>query len=194
MTREKLKNDKVKIIFGFVLIAIGVLSRTVWHFGDNVEMVTATTLLAGSYLGLRSGMVVPVLIMVVSDLILGNSDIFIFTWSAYLVIGCIGYSSRLSNLGGINKILLASVMGVASSAFFYFWTNFGVWLLDSWGMYPKNISGLIDAYVMGIPFFRNNLTGNLIFVPVFFTLAEFLSGMESRSSIFNISGKKARII
>jgi hypothetical protein len=35
-------------------------------------------------------------------------------------------------------------------------------------LYPKNIEGMIQAYVMAIPFFRNTLFGDLFYVGLFF--------------------------
>lgn len=67
-----------------------------------------------------------------------------------------------------------------ASLFFYFYTNFGVWFLDAFGMYPKTLTGLIECYVMGLPFLRLNLLGNLLFIPSTFILSELLCGMIFR--------------
>lgn len=161
-----------RFIFVAFLIAVGIGTRTIWHPGENIEFVTTASLLSASYLGLGWALFVPMCIMVITDLILGNTNIFIFTWSGYLVIGILGYLSNLNKLGGKTKILRASGVGVTASLWFYLWTNFGVWLLDSWGVYPKTLSGLAEAYWYGLPFLKNNLLGNLIFVPLSFFVVE----------------------
>lgn len=163
-----------KLIYSLLLIAIGVSFRTIWHVGDNIEFVTTSALLAGAYLGLKASIAVPLAIMIISDLLLGNTNIFIFTWSAYLFIGVLGYLSHLSGQKGRSKIKLATGLGVVASLWFYLWTNFGVWLLDSWGMYPKTAVGLIQAYWYGLPFLKLNLLGNLFFVPLSFFIVEKL--------------------
>ena len=185
----------MKLIMAVLLVTLGVLFRTVWHLGPNVEFVTSATLLAGAYLGKKWAFIVPVSIMAISDLTLGNTNIFLFTWSAYLIIGLTGHqllkdqkhpfgtfgklsasklrTSRLNIKN--NKIFKAMGIGIGASAWFFLWTNFGVWLLDSWGMYPKTITGLIDAYIMGIPFLKYNLIGNLFLVPLSFLSVEILS-------------------
>lgn len=165
-------NAKNKMLFATVLIILGILFRTVWHLGDNVEFVTSATLIASAYLGLRFSILVPFMIMALSDLIIGNTNIFIFTWSGYLFIGFLSNLSNLGNLRGGTKILVATGLGILASLWFYLWTNFGVWLLDSFGMYPKTLTGLIDAYIMGIPFLKYNLYGNLVLVPASFLIAE----------------------
>ncbi len=169
-----------------LLVTLGVLFRTVWHLGPNVEFVTSATLLAGAYLGKKWAFIVPVSIMAISDLTLGNTNIFLFTWSAYLIIGLTGHQLLKDQRSKIkdqkhrlniknNKIFKAMGIGIGASVWFFLWTNFGVWLLDSWGMYPKTLSGLIDAYVMGFPFLKYNLIGNLILIPVTFGSIEILN-------------------
>lgn len=168
----KMKNGKLRIIFAGLLITLGLLFRTSWHLGPNVEFITSSALLAGSYLGFGWAIGIPLSIMLITDLIIGNTNIFLFTWSGYLFIGCLGYLSRLSNFKKGKKILYATGLGIIASIWFYIWTNFGVWFLDSWGMYPKDIGGLISAYILGLPFLKYNLLGNLFFVPISFLAME----------------------
>lgn len=174
-----------KYIFAVTLIILGILFRTIFHLGDNVEFVTTATLLASSYLGWRFALIVPLLIMVVSDLVIGNTLIFIFTWSAYIIIGLIGYwGFKYKKLNikykkyhlqtKILYVIKATTLGIIASFWFFLWTNFGVWLLDSWGMYSDNLKGLVDAYILGLPFLKLNLLGNLFFVPTSFFLIEFV--------------------
>ena len=159
----------MKIIGAIFLVGLGVLFRTLWHVAPNVEYVTAASLLAGAYLGRKYAVLVPFLIMVLSDTLIGNTNIFIFTWSGYLLIGLI---SQIGLIGKTGKIWRATGLGIAASLFFYLYTNFGVWLLDSWEMYPRTLAGLIDCYIMGLPFLKLNLLGNLFFVPVSFGIVE----------------------
>lgn len=70
------------------------------------------------------------------------------------------------------KVIAASSFGVLASVWFYLWTNFGVWLLDSWGMYERTFAGLFNAYIMGLPFLKYNLIGNIVLVPVSFLVVE----------------------
>lgn len=152
------------------LIILSIIFRTFWHLGPNIEFVTTASLLAGIYLGGVWALTVPLAVLFISDMILGNTNIFLFTWSAYLVIGL---ASMISGKKiGKNKLLGGTVFGVSASLWFFVWTNFGVWFLDSWGMYPKTLSGLIQAYIMGIPFLKYNLIGNIVFIPVSLVIIE----------------------
>ncbi len=56
-------------------------------------------------------------------------------------------------------------VGLGSNIFFFIWTNFGVWLMDSWGIYTKDLSGLIKCYIFGLPFLKNQFVSSLIFIP-----------------------------
>ena len=66
--------------------------------------------------------------------------------------------------------LTAASLG--SAVLFYIVTNFGVWLL---GYYPMNLKGLIDCYVLAIPFFRTMLVSTLVYSFVFFGLYELIA-------------------
>lgn len=67
--------------------------------------------------------------------------------------------------------MLASLgAGVAGSVFFFLFTNFGVWLLNDGTMYAKTWAGLVECYVMGLPFYRTMLLGNMVLVPAYFAV------------------------
>ena len=62
------------------------------------------------------------------------------------------------------KIVAAAVF---SATQFFIFTNFGVWL--SGAIYQLNLTGLIECYVMAIPFYGNTLIGELFYVTVLFS-------------------------
>lgn len=156
-----------KFVYALLLVALGVLGRTVFHLAPNVEVVTLSTLLAATYLGGAYAVFVPLGIMGISDAIIGNSRIYLFTWSAYMLIGLGGLVLRRFRKKDLKLVGAATLFSIPSSLFFYLWTNFGVWVL---GWYPSTWAGLIQCYVMGLPFLKLNLIGNLIFVPLGFGL------------------------
>ena len=159
--------NESKIFIALTLIVIGVVGRfiLVEYIGiPNFEIITALALIAGIYLGGIYIIIVPLAIIFLSDLVIGNTYIFIFTWTAFMFIGLFGYLYKKYK-SKFNKIFANSVLlAIASSIFFYLYTNFGWWMMS--GMYEYSLSGLIRCYYMAIPFFRNNLMGNLIFVPM----------------------------
>jgi hypothetical protein len=62
-------------------------------------------------------------------------------------------------------------------------TNFGVWAT---GGYPPTFGGLVECYVAAIPFFRNTVVGDLVYVAVLFSLYEsalhFLRQREAKQA------------
>ena len=156
-----------KLLVAMSLVVLGVAGRTVFDLPPNVELVTLSCFLASVYLGGAFSVLVPLAIMVASDMVIGNTQIFIFTWSAYIVVGLSALILRRCKKNDINLVSASTLFTIPTSLFFYLWTNFGVWYQ---GWYPPTPAGLIDSYVMGLPFLKFNLVGNLIFVPLCFGL------------------------
>jgi len=159
-------------LVSFGLIVLAVATRWLfWKtaFAPNVEFVTVATLLAAYYFGRRLGFIVPLTIMFLSDLLIGNTMIFLFTWSAFLLAGLAGVVLR-RQANGKNIVGGATLTGLGFALFFFLWTNFGVWVLGD--LYPQTWAGLMQSYVMAIPFLKLHLVSTLVFVPVGFTIAE----------------------
>jgi len=126
----------------------------------NFEVMTAISLLSGSFFGGTIAMLIPVLIMFLSDLYFGNTIIYFFTWSAFILITIFGNFIKRDSKNFLIKITGA---GIFSVLFFYLWTNFGWWL--TFGMYPMSFPGLIQCYLAGLPFLKNQLISAIIFAP-----------------------------
>jgi len=173
---------KRKIIFAIFIVALGVGLRIFINEKINIpnfEAVTALSLLAGSFLGGIFGAIIPLLIVFFSDLYFGNTSVYIFTWVAYALIGIFSALLKRSSKYYFLKI---TGMGILSVVFFYLFTNFGWWL--TFEMYPLTLQGLIECYIAGLPFLKNQLFSSLIFVPAFaliFSLVENRElGVESK--------------
>ena len=163
-----MKNKYYKLIFGLVLIAFGVLGRIFLLDMPGVETLTIVALLAGSVLGGVYTIFVPLTAVAVSDMYIGNDPIMIFTWSAWALVGIMGLLARKGKKNYKYGLKMTG-LGIAASLAFYIWTNFGVWAM--WNMYSHTWEGLVQCYVMALPFLKMNLVGNLIIVPsVVFTI------------------------
>jgi hypothetical protein len=69
---------------------------------------------------------------------------------------------------------------IAPSLVFYLTTNFAVWLFN--GIYPHTAAGLVECYVLALPFYGFSLAGDLVFVPVVFgayQMARAIAGTET---------------
>jgi hypothetical protein len=170
------------------LVAAGlIITAVIWRVANwqysiapNLEIVTASALIAGTFLSRRAALVVPLAIMAVSDILIGNSMILLFTWSAFGLIGLAGLVLRRWSGAPARLILASAGLAVGSSVFFFVYTNFGVWLLGDGTMYAKTWSGLMACYTMGLPFFRTMLLGNLVIVPAYFALAALAVRLRAR--------------
>lgn len=140
----------------FLLIFIGVAMRLVPH-PANFAPITAIALFGGMYLPKKYAFILPLAAVFLSDLWLGFD--FGSMWAVYgsfLLSGGIGLFIRN------HKSLLSGVIGtVLASVLFFFITNFAVWFGTN--MYTKDLTGLINCYIAGIPFYRNTLMGDLFF-------------------------------
>ncbi|MBU6389887.1 hypothetical protein KGQ71_05235 [Patescibacteria group bacterium] len=168
------------MIPSLLLIATAVIWRLINHqymIAPNLEIITASSLVAATFLPRKYSLIVPLMSMAVSDALIGNSAILIFTWSAFGLIGLSGLLLRRVKRKPAVLMKLSFLAGMAASVFFFLYTNFGVWLIGDGAFYPRTWQGLIDCYVMGLPFYRTMFFGNLILVPLYFGAALCLPGL-----------------
>lgn len=176
-------SDKVKdLLLIIAYILFGVLTRTVWHIAPNVEFVTALSIAGAYFIRKKYSLAIPMGIMVISDFIIGNTVIYLFTWSAFGLAWVIGQVMASRKVQGLFKRfprllqlgVVSELGGIVFTLFFYLWTNFGVVVVSS--LYPKTLEGLMLSYKMGLPFLLPQLVGNLIIVPSVFVLTEIVYG------------------
>lgn len=140
---------------------IGITSRLVPH-PANVTAIGATALFFGAKYGIKKGVFITFLTMIVTDFFLGMHPVMWATYGSLALAVFIG-SRMQSKTNGI-RIIIGTL---GSSVIFFLITNFAVWLVPN-GMYAKTMSGLIECYVMALPFFRNSLFGDLWYSGIFF--------------------------
>lgn len=132
----------------------------------------------------RRYMWAPLALLAVSDVILTKFvyaypfswDHFV-TWAWYAAILWLG-----TNLRQNASVLRVVAAAMASSVSFFLLSNFAVWA--AWNMYPKTFDGLMTSYVLGLPFFRQGVQGDLLFTGLFFAtpiLMRALSGKPATS-------------
>ena len=159
------KYSATKYAAALVLIAVAAFSRMLPH-PSNFTPIAAIALFGGVYLDKRFAFIVPILAMLASDYVIGFYGGMYWVYGSFVLIGLIGiwlknHKTPLLVLGGT----------LVSSILFFVITNFGVWMTPG-SIYAHNWSGLIECYIAAIPFFRNTLGGDLLFVAVMFGLYE----------------------
>ena len=155
-------------------VAAAAAARLLPHL-PNVTPVVAMALFGGAaFASRRAAFLVPLAAMVVSDaaiaalsgdLTRGFHPVAPFVYSAVAAVTAIGL-----RLGRRRGVLAVGAASVASSVVFFLVTNLGVWVALS--LYPETLAGLGACYAAGVPFFRNALLGDAVFVGLMFgTLA-----------------------
>ena len=147
------------------LIIFTAITRIIPH-PPNFTPLIAVSLFSGMYFKKRFSFLIPLSIYIISDLILGVSDVSLFCWITIVFIYFLGVI--LEKNYSFSKSLLFSFL---SSILFFLITNFGVWLM---GWYPQNWQGLIQCYIAALPFFRNTLISAILYTTVLFGGYEFL--------------------
>jgi hypothetical protein len=155
---------KYGLILGLILLAV--VGRLIPH--PDFTPIMAVALFAGATLPTRIANVVPLAALIASDLLLG----YALDWMALVVYGCllasVGIGQWLATHRTWSRTGLAAVAG---SVVFYLVTNFAVWV-ESRELYAHTVDGLLQCYVMAIPFFRNSLAGDLFWTALLFGLYE----------------------
>lgn len=149
-------------IFILALIAIAALLRISGILPENVNPIAAIALFGGALFSNRiQGLIVPLAILFLSDLYLGLHDLMVPVYAGFVIIGLIGFALR--NNPSMGRALLGAGLG---SILFFLITNTAVWMGSTF--YSQDVGGLIDCYILGLPFFRNTLIGDLAFTALLF--------------------------
>jgi len=143
-------------IFPTIVILALSLTRLIPH-PWNFSPMLAVSVFSGFYFRqFYASVFIVIFSMFVGDLFLGFHSTMFFTYIALIIAVLIGIYVKHFKL----KEILYS--GLASSICFFVITNFGAWLTLE--MYTKNFSGLIQSYLMAIPFFQNTLISTFLYL------------------------------
>ncbi len=146
----------------FYLIVIGVLARLLPH-PPNITPTAAIALFAGATITSSFAVFLPLCIMICSDFIIGFHSSILFVYGSFILITFLG--KQIHRDKNIKSLFVSSLF---ASLIFFIITNTGAWA--TFDMYPRTFKGLCDAYIMGLPFLRYALLGDL-----FYTITIFYS-------------------
>ena len=155
-----MKNSKFVIALLFILVGISL--RLIPH-APNFAPIAAIALFGGVYFSKKTALILPVAAMFISDIFIGFYDIKIMAavYGSFLLSVILGLW-----LKNHKKWHTVAGTAVLSSVLFFLITNFAVWAFSPW--YAKTFSGLIQCYIMALPFLKNSLLGDLFYTTVFF--------------------------
>ncbi len=163
-----MKEDQSELLFAALLTIVAMATRVLFnklHF-FNFNAVMASAFFAGAYLSKRKiALIIPLLALFLTDLALGLYDwrLMGFVYGSFALVLFFGqyYREHATLLSWIMSLLAGSVS-------FFLITNFAVWMIGDGSFYPHTMTGLIESYTMGLPFYRNTLLGDITFSAALF--------------------------
>ncbi len=166
MNPKKMSRPTIRDLSIFaLLLAIGVVGRwaaPTWNFTP----LAAVTALGGFYFRRPLvAMLLPVSVLVVSDLFLSRHDsmpVMIAVHGMMLVPLLLGRMARRQQ--GWHRTAYWGLCGVVPATAFFIVTNFAVWAFKS--TYETSLAGLAACYTAGLPFYRAMLAGDLFYLGV----------------------------
>jgi hypothetical protein len=188
---EKISIDKKRLFIAGFLIAIGSILRVLLHNNlpsfpsvymtfngvtqpmfmlDLFFVIAIISLLSGILLGGYYTFIIPISTMIITDLILGNTWILLFTWSGFAIIGLIGYLIKTKKSLTMQHVPRLFGLGIGAILLYDIWTNFGVWL---GGWYSYSWSGLVTCFTFALPFMfwhllSTTITIAFVIVPILY--------------------------
>lgn len=188
---EKNFENKKRFLIALVLIGLGSIIRIALHNNlpnspsmyltingltqpmfmlDLFFVVALISIISGLFLGGYYSFIVPISIMIFTDILLGNNWILLFTWSGFAFLGLIGFILKRKNQVNYRYLPRVFGIGIIGILSYDIWTNFGTWL---GGWYTHNWEGLILCYTKALPFMFWHLLSTtvaitLIVVPIMY--------------------------
>jgi hypothetical protein len=191
-----MKTQNKQLVFTAVgLILIAAILRLIPH-PPNFAPIASLAIFGGTVIADKKyALVLPLGALFLSDILFelftttqGFYDVSqIFVYGAFILITFLATRIRKVNT---TNILLACLW---SGAIFFILSNFGVWLTGIY--YPKTFAGLIECYAAAIPFYKNELFGNMLLNTfmsnIFFTAVLFGAYSLIKKTVFANSSQLA---
>ena len=169
-----------KEIFPISLILILLFARLIPHPPNFTPIIAAAIVSGYFFKNINLSLLTLLIAMLISDLFIGFYENMIFVYASLLLITFVFH--KISNKINFKNLF---IYGFAGSLIFFAVSNFGVWALGSPGVYDiayeKSLSGLIECYILAIPFFGNTFLSTLIFAyPALFIYRSLIVRSSSR--------------
>lgn len=154
MTKTVL-SSRFLVLSGLVLLAactraLPLYVPHIWNF----TAVGALAIFAGAQFQNRAtAILIPLMAMALSDVFLGSGFNPAVYFGFIVMVAC-GMAIR----GKITPMSIA-LSSIAGAVFFFLITNFA--FLYPW--YPHNLEGVVQSYIMGLPFLRNMIIADAIY-------------------------------
>jgi len=167
-----MKNQKEYLVIG-LLVVLAIITRLVPH-PFNFTAIGALALFSGSVItNKKFAFLVPVAAMLVTDAILGFHTSMIPVYLCFVATVWLGMTM-------VKQINLFSVpaASITASLLFFLVTNLPFWYADI-SLYPLTWQGTVESYTAAIPFFGNQLGGDLFYSTVLFGVYSLIRQRET---------------
>jgi len=151
-----------KYISVILLMILAVITRLVPH-PSNFTAIGALALFSGSVIpNKKLAFLVPILAMLVGDAIIVFHASMIPVYICFVATVWLGMKM-------VKNINLFSVpaASITSSLLFFLVTNLPFWYADI-SLYPLTWEGTVESYTAALPFFGNQLAGDLFYCTILF--------------------------
>lgn len=154
------------VLFVALALALAAFARLMPHT-SNMTPIFAVGMAAGAWLGRDRQVLAGVMVMaamLLTDLVLGFHWTMAFVYFGMYLGAALGArSSQWLVASKSSWFRMAKAFGVAGtgSVLFFLVSNLGVWLVGE--IYPRTFEGLVQCFLMAVPFFKQSLAADLFF-------------------------------
>lgn len=169
-------NKSSFLIAGAIILwcSLAIVGRIIPQL-PNINPLTALAILSGYVFEKKWAITITLFTLTIADVFLGLLTIYpifgdwsLFTYSGFI---CIAYfATRLrdrTKRSALWEYTLFSTLG------YWLWTNFGTWIMTD--MYTYDVRGFFECYLMALPYLRNALIGNILYLLIFLPGAKKLA-------------------
>lgn len=139
-----------------ILLVVGAAGTRLIPHPFNFTAIGAMALFSGAVIrDRRLAYLIPFAAMFLSDVVLGLHPTLLPVYLCFAFSVWLGRTMNAS--GSVGRVVLSSLLGSLS---FYLVTNLPVFYP---GVYDSSLNGLVQSYTAALPFFRNQLVGDLFY-------------------------------
>jgi uncharacterized membrane protein len=149
----------LRVLLLAALIVLAVIGRLIPH-PPNFTPIGAMAVFAGAvFADRRVALVVPLAALFLGDLVTGLHVLIPVVYASFALNVLI--ARWLRSRRTVTAVAAVTLVGAVQ---FFVTTNFATWVV----FYPHTAEGLVECYVAAIPYFRNTLLGDGMFVTLLF--------------------------
>ena len=164
MNNKNFLSFSKKDIFPIGIILALALSRLIPHPPNFTPIIAVAIMSSYFFRNIYLSLFVLLMSQLITDIVIGFYQNMIFVYLSLFFVAFVSF--KITENITYKNLILISFLG---SFIFYLFSNLGVWLFGI--LYEKNLSGLINCYILALPFFKNTLLSTILF-----SYIGFLSG------------------